>query len=232
MIRFTLFRVPVHIHASFWVAASVWWLALTAGEPHPMGVLFFVLAAFICFIVYEMGHVLVGSRLLGATLGICLSWRGGNCCCEQETSCSRWAGVGITLAGPLAALLMVGGVYTWACIVTDGASAAWEVLLRMLQGQVPMELAGVCPELLLLMLVYAVQISVCWSVLNLLPIYPLDGGSLIHELMGEGYLIHSISLLIACGLCLFFFATGVWALGVLMAILAYYNYRCILAHIE
>lgn len=232
MIRFTLFRVPVHIHLSFWVAALVWWLVLTAGEPHFMGVLFFAVAAFACFLAHELGHALVGGRALGATLGICLSWQGSGCCCEQEASCSRWAGVCISMAGPLAGLLVAVAVYAALWALTGSAAAGWTVALRMLQGQVPMELAGACPPLLLLMMVYMLQISIFWSTLNLLPIYPLDGGTMIHELMGENHLIHSISMALTCGLSLFFFAAGVWALAVLMALLAYYNYRCILVHTE
>lgn len=233
MIRFTLFGVPTHIHASFWVAALLWGFALTAGEPHPLGVLFFALATFVCLLAHEMGHAIAAHVMGCRQMGICLSWAGGCSCSEAEGApLTRKVGLIMTLAGPMGGLVITLSIYLGAVFITRSAGAAAELCWRMLQGQVPMEYAHVCPSLLLLLVVYMFQISVFWNLINLVPIYPLDGGTVMHELMETGYKAHSISLVAAMLLSMLFFAAGLWALAVLMIALGYYNYRCIVVHTE
>lgn len=232
MIHFTLFRTPIFIHLSFWVAMLAWGVALTAGEPHPLGVLFFIVAAFICLLVHEFGHAVAGRVITGDEVGVCLSWLGGSCCSRTEPRWTRAQGIFITLAGPIAGLSVAMGVYIGLAVATQSMHTAGEVAGRMLQGQLPMEFADSCPALLLLLFVYMLQISVWWTALNLLPIYPLDGGLLMHGSMGDSHVAHTISLITTCGLSVFFFAIGVWALAGLMIYLSYYNYKCILVHTE
>ena len=232
MIRFVLFGVPVHIHLSFWVAALAWGAALTALEPSPLGVLFFALAAFVCLLSHEVGHALAARLAVGDDVGLCLSWMGGACCSETEQpKCSPSRGIIISMAGPLAGLMPALLLFA-ALLLMPGVQEPGKLMLRMLQGQVPMEYASSCPALLLLFGVYLVQISVWWTALNLLPLFPLDMGFVVHELMGSSCLAHIISIVATCLLSLFFFAWGVWALALLMLVFAYYNYRCILDHIE
>lgn len=232
MIRFSLFRVPVHIHISFWVAAVVWGAALTALEPSAWGLPFFALAAFVCLLSHEVGHALAGRAAVRDEVGVCLSWLGSACCSEKaQPSCSRRTGILISLAGPAAGLLPALVIFL-VLLAAPGVASPCALWLRMLQGQVPMEYVDSCPALLLLFGVYVLQISVWWTALNLLPLFPLDGGFLVHELLGENCWAHIISIAATCLLSLFFFAVGVWALALLMLAFAYYNYQCILSHIE
>lgn len=232
MIRFSLLGVPVHIHLSFWVAALVWGVGLTAFEPHPLGVLFFVLAVFICLLIHELGHAVISRHATGEEVGVCLSWLGGACCSDNEPRCSRRTGMMISLAGPLAGFLPLVLIYLILLAFLPEQQSAHTLLLRMLQGQTPVEYADACPPLILLLGVYVVQISVWWNLLNLLPIFPLDGGLMVHALMGENCRAHIISMVATCLLALLFIVMGVWALAALMLALTYYNYRCVLVHIE
>ena len=232
MIRFKLFGVPAHIHFSFWVTGVVWGFALTACEPHPVCVLFFVMAYLVSLLAHALGHALCGRRMLGHSLEMCLSWVGSNVCSEEDIECSRSSRVLMLLAGPLGGVVLAGIIYLGAVCVTQSVGEGAELAWRMLRGEAPMEYSSACPPLLLLFVTYTLQITVWWSVLNLLPIYPLDGGTIMHELMECTHVAHSISLVATCVLTMVFFALGLWALAVLMLALAYYNYRCILVHTE
>lgn len=223
----------MHIHLSFWVAALVWGVSLTAGEPHPLGILYFMLAFFICLFVHEMGHAAAGRLLTREGMCICLSWMGGlSYSAAEEERCTRRAGALMTLAGPLVGVLFGLLLYGGIAVAMKSPQAAGALCWRMLQGQVPMEYAEACPPLLLLLGVYLFQITAGWNLLNLLPVYPLDGGALMHGLMAENHVAHSISLVITGLLAAVFFALGIWALALLMILIGYYNYRCILVHTE
>ena len=162
-----------------------------------------------------------------------MSWLGGACCCSQdEPECSLGQCVVISLAGPLAGLLVAVAVVVWVVAAAPEAAAAPGMVWQMLWGEVPGELGGELPELLPLLAVYLLQVSVVWSGLNLLPIYPLDGGLLVHDVLDDTHTAHSISLGVTCLLTMLFIVAGVWALAGLMIVLSYYNYRCILTHTD
>lgn len=220
------------IHPAFWVAMVAWGAGITLGEPHAACVLYFALAAFVSLLVHEWGHAVAGRALVGGEVGVYLSWLGGACCSEKEPRCSLRQGICITLAGPLVGLLVAACVCGWLVAEAQSVGEAAEMAGVMLRGEAPAELVGRRPGLLLMGAVYLLQISVLWSGLNLLPIYPLDGGLLVHELMGPTHMAHIISLGTTCILSLLFVALGVWALAALMLALSYYNYRCILMHQE
>lgn len=232
MIRFKLIGMPIHIHPTFWAATLAWGVGVTLGEPHPVCVLYFALALFICLLVHECGHALAGRLLAQGEVGVFLSWLGGTCCCEKEPQCSLRQGIMITLAGPLSGLLIAGAIYGWLAVEQQSAASAAELAGQLMQGQVPAELIDRGPGLMWMFAAYLLQISVVWGALNLLPIYPLDGGLMMHELMGNTHLAHSISMGATCLLALVFMAFGIWALAGFMLVLSYYNYRCILVHLE
>lgn len=234
MVRFVLFRVPVYIYPVFWVAGAVWGVALTRCQPGPVAVVYFVLALFVCLLMHELGHAAVGQRMLRERVQVHLTWLGGMSCCAGEPTkpYTRRAEVLTTLAGPVAGLLPALAIYAGLLWALPQAGNAHELLLHMLQGQVPMEYAESCPPLIMLTGVYILQISVWWSGINLLPIYPLDVGALMHRAMGANGRAHLISMMATCIMSMLFIAIDVWALAALMLILTYFNYRCFIRHQE
>lgn len=197
-----------------------------------MGVLYFCVAAFVALLVHELGHGFLGRRLIDKQMEIRLSFLGGRCSTTSDLGANlKRSHVLLTvLGGPLAGVLWVLLLGGAVCVVAGSLPAGAELCWRMLRGEVPMEYAGICPPLLLLLMVYLLQISVTWTLLNLLPIFPLDGGLLMHEVLASSRgLIYGVSMVATLGLAMLFFATGVWALSLLMVVLAFYNYRCIFA---
>lgn len=232
MIRFSLCGIPVHIHPSFWGAALAWGVALTLCEPQLLVVPFFALAFFVSLLVHELGHALAGRWLIGSRVGVYLSWLGGACCSEEAPECSRSRGLIITMAGPLAGFLLAGAICGGVVALAPDWPVAGRTILCMLLGHAPIDMVPEWPPLLVQLVVYVLQISIWWGLLNMLPIFPLDGGLVLHALMGDTHTSHVISMVATCLPAVLFIATGVWALAALMLVLAYYNYRCILVHIE
>jgi len=68
-------------------------------------------------------------------------------------------------------------------------------------------------------------VSFWWTVLNLLPIFPLDGGQIMHGLMRSPRLMHSVSLYVAVTLFVVFRTLGMWIACLFMLALSVLNYR-------
>ena len=159
MIRFSLFGIPVEVQPWFWVT-----LALLSGQFEAntkegiLRLLLFLLAGFISVLVHEMGHALTG-RAFGARAEVSLHGFGGAARFSGRWF-SRKQDFLVTAAGPGAQLLL--------------ALAVWLALpglpgLRSVAGYFWMELFF---------------ISVFWAVLNLLPVFPLDGGQMLRAVLG------------------------------------------------
>lgn len=227
MIRFALFRVPISIHPSLWIMLVLLSCLFTGLSAGVAGVALFALALFTCLLTHEMGHALVGRWLGGGAPEIFLAWLGGDCC-NETARLTRMKGVMMTAAGPLASLLPVLLIILPTLSVAMGSlSDGVMVTLGFTVGHVPMSLMENYPPLAVLLGLYVVQICVWWSLLNLLPVFPLDGGQIMHGLMRSEQSMHRISLTFACVLAFFFLALGSWWMVFIMGSLAVFNYRCL-----
>lgn len=226
MIRFSLFRVQVSIHPSLWVMLvllSCLFTGFAAGIP---GVALFGVALFFCLLTHEMGHAIVGRWLGGGAPEVYLAWLGGDCC-NETARLTRTGGILMTAAGPLASMFLP-LVLVWPFVASacGSLSAGFVVTAGFIAGVVPQELLDTCPPMMVLFGVYLVRICVWWSLLNLLPVYPLDGGQIMHGLMRSAQSMHRISLAFAGVLTFFFLALGAWWMVFIMGSLAVFNYRC------
>ena len=88
-----------------------------------------------------------------------------------------------------------------------------------------MELLEGYPAMAIYFFVFTIEISFWWTVLNLLPVFPLDGGQIMQGLMRSPRMMHTISVTAALVLTLFFLVLGAWLMCFLMGVLAVFNYR-------
>ena len=226
MIRFTLFGVPVAIHPSLWIT-----LALFGGllSVHSMDGLYrtalFVIAGFFCLLVHEMGHALVGRKLGGGCPMVFLAWLGGGCVNEGAVF-TRGRGILMTAAGPLFSLLPGLLALGFFLLYVGDAAQCLELAGGILFGhQVSVVPVFEASTMLLIFMQYMLQISFWWAVLNLIPIFPLDGGQIMSGLMDSERLVHLISLIVAIVLMLLCLIMGFWILAILLGFLAHLNYR-------
>jgi stage IV sporulation protein FB len=165
-LRFRLLGMDVRVHPLFWVVAAVLgWAHFTQPEPGMPGggiaqLALWVACAFVSIVLHEMGHVLMG-RAFGSDGHIVLYTFGGLAVGSTGVR-ARWQRIAVLAAGPGVQLLL------WAFL--------WG-LTHLPAMQQPLK-DGVVLRVVLGMLLW---INLYWPLLNLLPIWPLDGGQITRE---------------------------------------------------
>jgi membrane-associated protease RseP (regulator of RpoE activity) len=176
-LNFMLFGIPVRVHPLFWLIA-VMLGPLNGGAPE---VLTWIVAVFFAILVHEMGHALV-IRAYGFRPWIVLHGMGGLTIHDpRDTSRSRGSGtlgqILISIAGPAAGFLLI------ALVLLGFALAGYRhrIVLAAPAGLIPVVVLW---NLRFTTLFYDVSfICIFWGLVNLLPIYPLDGGKIAREIL-------------------------------------------------
>lgn len=159
-LRFPLFGIPVRVHPIFWLTS-----AIIAWEPHrPDLTAIGVLVVFISILAHEFGHAFF-SRRFGFASEIVLFIFGGYATVTQRTT---WKNIVTLAAGPLAGLALAALTFLFSWIIsTQGLVANW-------------------PDVWVVRLGHAINLSlfanIVWSLFNLFPVMPLDGGQLCREI--------------------------------------------------
>jgi len=211
-LHFALFGIPVRVHPFFWLVAVLLGLG-GAGQQDMRAalghLLVWVAAVFVAILVHELGHALV-MRRWGFQPWITLYGLGGLASYNPGGIYGRrgpgtWGNVLISAAGPgagfLLALAIVGLLH-----VTGQPYTAYR------WGIVPIVIPGDVFGLPVVGEWIADVLFVCilWGIVNLLPVYPLDGGHISRELFlasspRQG-IQHSLILSIATGAMVAVFA--------------------------
>jgi stage IV sporulation protein FB len=149
-LRWWMFGTHVRVHPFFWVAeAFIFWPLLDAGMEF---LLIGILCGFTTILLHEFGHVWMG-RLFGSEGHIVL-WTFGGLAIGSSNLSNRWKRIAVSLAGPGIQILLWAAMYFAAPYVL---SPSWPRVLVVGYGILE-------------------WYSLYWALLNLLPIWPLDGG--------------------------------------------------------
>jgi Zn-dependent protease len=180
-LRFNIAGIPVRVHPLFWLIAA---LLGSTGNIVLLPIWIFVL--FISILIHELGHAFAFRRY-GQHSQIVLHFAGGLTIPESVPWGGRWANVAlsrgqeifISLAGPFAGFLFAG------LIVLVVSLTGGTVLTTRLLGFIPLPLNAIMPfgglflGALFSMLLW---VNIFWGFINLLPVYPLDGGQAARNL--------------------------------------------------
>jgi membrane-associated protease RseP (regulator of RpoE activity) len=157
-LRFRLFGFPVRVNPWFWlITALLGSSALQREENGLLCLLLWIAVVFVSILVHELGHAFA-ARFYGSPCEILLYALGG-LAIPQSAPARGWRRIAISLAGPAAGFALGAVVF-----LTDLA-ANWSGAS---------DLAGVAYW-------YLIVVTLFWNVVNLLPIWPLDGGQVCHE---------------------------------------------------
>lgn len=172
-LRFRFLGIPVRVHPIFWVVTA----ALGWQNRNLSMVFAWVVCAFVSILVHEYGHGLT-ARAFGSSPSIVLWGLGGLCYSqtERQTTSQRLA---VILMGPgagfiLCALVMIATSLVWGVTPREHLDTAAQ-LLHLGSGSDSIWDKFPSPRALY---IYAnlVWINLMWGLVNLLPIWPLDGG--------------------------------------------------------
>jgi len=178
-VNFAVFGIPVRVHPFFWLIGLLW--GPRGGGPASL--LAWIAAFFLGILVHELGHALV-MRSQGGTPWITLYGLGGLASCPRmkplrTANAESWRQIVVSAAGPFAGFALAAIVV--AVVVALGHAVQYVV--GMPYGLMVLDanqwegsrLAEFANDVLFVTIVY--------GILNLLPIYPLDGGQIAREIL-------------------------------------------------
>lgn len=182
--RFRLFGVPVRVLPWFWIVMLIMGARRDTGA-----VLIWVGVCFVSILMHEFGHV-AAMRLFGMPAEVALYAWGGLAIPTGGMRRSSFAQILIALAGPLAGFSLA------ALTVIVAATAGAHVNAGFSRGIIPSITAFLYTadpretyywNVLLSDLLW---VNVGWGMVNLLPIYPLDGGHVSQALFAKHNPVH------------------------------------------
>ncbi len=201
--RFRLAGFPVEIHPSFFILAVL--LGLGAGDVRL--ILLWVAVVFVSILTHELGHAIVG-RSYGLQPQIRLYSMGGLTSWSSGRGLTPRQSILVSLSGPAAGLALGGLVYGFSVLE-------------------PIELTPMGSFVVFLLL----QVNIVWSILNLLPIVPLDGGNVMRSLLfmfrgqRDERMPAMVSMVVAAALFVLALSVGRTFGAMMAAWLAFSNYQ-------
>lgn len=232
-LHFTLLGIPVRVHPLFWLMAILFG-ASSASIPK---IIVWVIVIFISILIHELGHSLA-MRVYGQDSYIVLYLLGGLAVFKS----TRWNGRGgsailtrfqeieIALAGPLAGFFLAALIIALVTILNGSVSVNW------LFGFIPLPEARFANggSLINSLLQMALWVNVFWGYINLIPVYPLDGGQVARNLFLQANpvdgLANSLWLSVVSGALMAIigvFFLGSTYMGLLFGILAFQSYQAL-----
>lgn len=178
--NFNVLGFDVRVHPGFFIISLLFGRGLVSGPDinTGVGVLMGIAIFFVSILVHELGHTLAFRRF-GLHSRIVLHWMGGLAIPEQgigrrQGRLTNFQAIIVSLAGPVAGLLL--GVFLilitkqlevqprgyWFGIVPIYAFGDRSLLFSVLQG--------------------AIIVNIFLNLINLVPIFPLDGGQISRNL--------------------------------------------------
>ena len=224
-LHFKLFGLPVRVHPLFWAVSIFLGIHSSTGNMTVWLIMLgsWVAAVFLSILVHELGHALPLARYYGARTWIILHGFGGLACHEpyyRRRAPGTWGTIAYTVAGPFAGFALAAMLLAVLSLCQVEFVLKWESFGDLIFiPYIDIKYMGVfsfLPVYGLLVLHALIRdilyISIFWGLMNLLPLYPLDGGHIAREL----FLVVDRRNGIANSLWLSFFTGGVIAvLGLL-----------------
>lgn len=180
-LNFTFFGIPVRVHPLFWLMT----LLLGASSGNAIRVLTWVITVFVSILIHELGHSFM-MRAYGQNSYIVL-YIGGGLTVPTSSRRNRRGDVLsgstqqilISLAGPFAGFLLAGLLLAMVAGMRGFITIDWFLGIIPLPHILLLNGGWVANSVLNTML----WVNVFWGLINLMPIYPLDGGNVARELL-------------------------------------------------
>lgn len=218
-LRFSVMNIPVRVHPLFWLVA----LLLGMGVRELSLIVIWIACLFVSILIHELGHALA-ARSYGWPPDIILYWLGGLARYSPGHGYTKYRSIWISFAGPLAGFGLFGIVYCAELWLRAGIAQDQQWATTLMSSNAATGISFAFAQMK--------WINLGWGLINLLPVFPLDGGRICYELLNAGksysgrLRAHQIGM-IAAGLMalhLFFNMNSLWG-GLMFGSFAYDNYR-------
>jgi stage IV sporulation protein FB len=196
-LNFQVLGFPVRIHPLFWVAGFVLGFRGGPSGPDPIAILTWMLVLFVSILIHELGHAIL-MRRFGRPAHIVLYLMGGLAVEGEDSPYSAWSShasssfgrrsrtpgeqILISFAGPAAGFIFA------AFVVVGVLATGGEVRLTTIARFIPWvdaTLGGALADNrpLQMLVDYLLFINIFWGLVNLLPVFPLDGGQIAQQML-------------------------------------------------
>ena len=177
-LKFRLFGFPIRITPWFWVVA-----AMLGASGSAQTMVLWVAAVFVGILVHELGHAFA-MRYYGFQPEITFHAMGGLTSYNpgyqiNHRYLSNWEHIIIDAAGPLAGFALLGVIA--ALLILIGVNPIG-FLLGDIDDQQRGSLFRFLSAPVIVFLHLEMYICLFWGILNLMPVYPLDGGQIAREI--------------------------------------------------
>ncbi len=233
-VKFHLLGFPIRIHPWFWIMA----IFLGANTGSAPNLIMWVAAVFLTLMVHEMGHALI-MRMYGIHSHIVLYAFGGvtvpvasygnQPLRARDDALISFAGCGLELCFAAGVWCLFFFHYPMQLSGDLSLGTVWDLLWYPVELIYDEKFVG--GKSLSYFLLYFYYISMVWSVLNLMPILPLDGGQIAREFFTWLWprngmsVVLMLSILIAVALAVLMIVLGMPFNALLFGMLAYTNFQ-------
>jgi Zn-dependent protease len=181
-LNFNIAGIPVRVHPLFWLIA-----VLFGFTTNLLQLLCWVLVVFVSILIHELGHAFA-MRYYGQSPRIVLHYAGGLAYADSVAWGSRWASVAlgpnqqliIALAGPVAGFLLATLVIVFVSLSGGSVGTTWLFGFIPLPLTAMMAFGGSIVNLIVTLLLW---VNIFWGLVNLLPVFPLDGGNVARNIL-------------------------------------------------
>jgi len=233
-VHFRIAGIPVRVHPFFWLMAFM----IGASGGAQLKLVIWAAAVFVSILVHELGHAFM-MRYFGQDARIVLYMMGGLTIPDS----SPWrVGSGRRTRGPLSQILISAagpgaGFLLAGLVVAVVFAVGGMVRFHLAYGFLPVP-AVTLPEVANVQWYDVVEsllwVNIFWGLMNLVPVYPLDGGQIAREVLvandpWEG-VVKSLWLSVIVGAAVAFVGFVVLHdrfLGILFGLLAFSNFMAI-----
>lgn len=230
MFEFKLFNIPVRVEPWFWITGFIFGggFHMRPDRDGLTNILLWMVIVFISILVHEFGHALTSRKMTGVNPSVRLVAMGG--LAYPNTHLTRQQSFWVTWAGPLAGL----GLFVVTALATCLAFG-FSVGLNLI-GFFALPWIDLTPEtglaasqmhwVTIKIISGMVFVNFWWSIINLLPVFPLDGGQIYAAVQPSQKKVFQVGMIVGIAVAVIALVQFQMIIAAaLFGYLAYQNYQ-------
>ena len=187
-------------------------------------VLLWIIVLFVSILVHELGHALTSRKMTGVTPSIKLWGMGG--LAYPNTQLTRKQSFWVTWAGPLAGLGFFGLIVLTCCAIYGFAIGTDLTMILLFPSRETYTVLAKMNDPVLYMLKDLLRVNFWWSLMNLLPVFPLDGGQIYASIERSPKKVWTVEMVTGALVAIAgFFILHQIVIAILFGYFAFQNYK-------